>query len=492
MGNKEESCLKLASGFSFDYSNLYGAGKVTAGDVEDLAEKLTAAQQAVENMRDTGEVRGHLSKDGTPEKVLFTQLPYIAEGNLNSPASIARLKEFGKSLQHSVDAVVTFGIGGSYLGNKVLFDVHCGEFWNSKSSAERNGYPKLYFNGNNIDARRTADMLEHLLAEARLKAVHGQPNTYKVVLVVISKSGGTLDTMSTFMVMYDALKRQEPLVNIEVVAVTDPAQGEKATLLGKLAKEQGWPTFSVPDGVGGRFSIFSEVGLVTAACVGMDIDSFLAGARAMDQACQTADIYQNPAKLNAALKFIAAQKYGRDIEVFMPYADYLKSVAEWYVQLLAESLGKRTDRDGAEVFYGRTPIVAVGTTDMHAQTQQHQDGKKDKVVQFVKIAQWEQDAVIPDVFPSASKLSEISSLFLSQALDVAREANAQALMNDERFNGTFILPSLNAYHLGELLYMLALSVAYEGELANVDAFDQPGVEAYKRLMGPRLKALKTK
>lgn len=490
MSSKQEHCLKLASGFSFDYSNLYGVGKVTAGDVEDLAEKLAAAQQAVEDMRATGEVRGHLSKDGTPEKVLFTQLPYITEGNLNSPASIARLKDFGKSLQHSADAVVTFGIGGSYLGNKVLFDVHCGEFWNSKNSAERNGYPRMYFNGNNIDARRTADMIEHLLAEARLKAVHGQPNTYKVVLVVISKSGGTLDTMSTFMVMYDALKRQEPLVNIEVVAVTDPAQGEKATLLGKLAQEQGWPTFSVPDGVGGRFSIFSEVGLVTAACVGMDIDAFLAGAQAMDKACQTTNIYQNPAKLNAALKFIAAEKYGRDIEVFMPYADYLKSVAEWYVQLLAESLGKRTNRDGAEVFYGRTPIVAVGTTDMHAQTQQHQDGKKDKVVQFVKIAEWEQDAVIPDVFPGVSKLSEISSLFLSQALDVAREANAQALMNDGRLNATFVLPSLNAYHLGELLYMLALSVAYEGELANVDAFDQPGVEAYKRIMGPRLKALK--
>jgi glucose-6-phosphate isomerase len=490
MSSKEESCLTLASGFSFDYGNLYGAGKVTSSDVEDLAEKLAAAQKAVEAMRATGEVRGHLSKDGTPERVLFTQLPYVAEGNLNSPASIARLKEFGSSLKNTVDAVVTFGIGGSYLGNKVLFDVHCGEFWNAKSVKERNGYPKLYFNGNNIDARRTADMVEHLITEARLKAVHGQPNTYKVVLVVISKSGGTLDTMSTFMVMYDALKQQEPLLNIEVVAVTDPAKGEKATLLGKLAEEQGWPTFSVPDGVGGRFSIFSEVGLVTAACIGMDIDAFLAGAQAMDQACQTSDIYKNPAKLNAALKFIAAEKYGRDIEVFMPYADYLKSVAEWYVQLLAESLGKRTSREGAEVFYGRTPIVAVGTTDMHAQTQQHQDGKKDKVVQFVKVAKWEQDAIIPDVFPTVSKLSEISSIYLSQALDVAREANAEALINDERFNATLILPSLNAYHLGELLYMLALSVAYEGELANVDAFDQPGVEAYKRIMGPRLKALK--
>jgi glucose-6-phosphate isomerase len=490
MSTNKEGYLTLTSGFSFDYSNLHGAGKVTPHDIEDLSEKISAAKQAIEHMRATGVVRGHLSKDGTPEKVLFSQLPYVAEGNINSPASIARLKEFGKSLQNRVDAVVSFGIGGSFLGNKVLFDVHCGEFWNSKNCEERNGYPKLYFNGNNIDARRTAEMVDYLIAEARLKAVHGQPNTYKVTLVVISKSGGTLDTMSTFMVVYEALKCQAPLLEVEVVAVTDPAEGEKATLLKKLANEQGWPTFSVPDGIGGRFTIFSEVGLVTAACIGFDIDAFLAGAQAMDKVCQTGDIYQNPALLNATLKFIASEKYGRDIEVFMPYADYLKSTAEWYVQLLAESLGKSTDREGNEIFYGRTPIVAVGTTDMHAQTQQHQDGKKDKVVQFVKVTEWERDASIPDVFPTVSKLSEISSIRLSQALDVAREANAQALINGNRFNATFVLPKLNAYHLGELLYMLALSVAYEGELANVDAFDQPGVEAYKRLMGPRLAALK--
>ncbi|MBP2628698.1 MAG: Glucose-6-phosphate isomerase [Firmicutes bacterium] len=487
-----QSSITLKSGFSFEYANLYGAKRVTEGDVAALAGKITEAHQAIEQMRATGEVRGHLSKDGTPEKVLFSELPYVAAGNLNCPESIAKLKGFSQSLQNRVDAVVSFGIGGSYLGNKVLFDVHCGEFWNYKTQSERNGYPKLYFSGNNIDARRTADLIEHLLAEARLKAVHGQSDFYTVTLVVISKSGATLDTMSTFMVVYEALRRQSPLVEVEVVAVTDPAEGESATLLKKLADEQGWPTFRVPDGIGGRFSIFSEVGLITAACVGMDIDGFLAGARDMDAACQTADVYENPAMLNAVLKFIASEKYGRDIEVLMPYADYLKSTAEWYVQLLAESLGKRTDREGHEVFYGRTPIVAVGTTDMHAQTQLHQDGKKNKVVQFVKVSQWEKDAVIPDVFPTASKLSEISSLHLSQALEVARVANADALVSDDRFNATFVMPQLNAYHLGELLYLLALSVAYEGELANVDAFDQPGVEAYKRLMGPRLKELSNK
>jgi glucose-6-phosphate isomerase len=488
MSENKSACLTLNSGFTFDYTNLYGVDKVTADDVEGLAERIRDAHAGVEHMRMTGEVRGHLSKDGEPEKVLFTQLPYIAAGHLNCPASIEKLKQFGQSLKNQVDTVVSFGIGGSFLGNKVFFDVHCGEFWNLKSREARGGYPKVYFSGNNIDARRTGELIEQLISEAKIKIAHGQNEAYRVLLVVISKSGATLDTMSNFMVVYNALKRQAPLLDIQVVAVTDPLEGEKATLLKKLAAQEGWPTFSVPDGVGGRFSIFSEVGLVTAACIGFDIEDFLAGARSMAEACRTPDVWSNPAMLNAVLKYLAAANHGREIEVFMPYADYLKSTAEWYVQLLAESLGKRTNREGQEIFYGRTPIVAVGTTDMHAQTQQHQDGKKDKVVQFVKVLAWEPDFIIPDVFPS-TKLSEISGINLSQALEVALQSNAEALIQDDRFNAAFVLPRLNAYHLGELLFMLALSVAYEGELANVDAFNQPGVEAYKRLMGPRLKAL---
>lgn len=514
----EQHCLKLKSGFVFDYTNLVGEGRITEEDINGLSGKIQAACQAISHMRQTGEVRAHLSKDGLPEKVLFSQLPYIKEGNLNNPQSITCLEEFGQSLRYQVDAVVSFGIGGSYLGNKVLFDVHCGEFWNSGSVGDRNGYPKVYFSGNNIDPRRTGELTSQLIKDAETKAIMqrdrhvvsfrddnrvvtasaarqspdagpessqtGKP--YKVLLVVISKSGSTLDTMSNFMVVYDRLQKASS-VEVSVVAVTDPAQGERATLLGKLADEKGWPRFSVPDGIGGRFSIFSEVGLVTAACIGFDIEAFLSGARDMDLACQDDTVENNPALLNAVLKYLAAEQYGRDIEVFMPYGDYLKSTSEWYVQMLAESLGKRVDRDGREVFYGRTPIVAVGTTDMHAQTQQHQDGKRNKVVQFVQVASWQDDPVIPNVFPEVSKLAEISSIPLSKALDAAREANAEALIKDARFNAVFVMPQMNAYHLGELLYMLALSVAYEGELADVDAFDQPGVEAYKKILGTKLK-----
>lgn len=476
--------LALPSGFCFDYTNLYGDGKVTAADIAALAPELSAAHAAVETMRRTGIVRAHLSKDGEPEKVLFSQLPYVQPDHLNSPQSIKRLKKFSASVRNRVDTVVSFGIGGSYLGNKVLFDVQCGEFWNLQTPAERDGYPRLYFSGNNIDARHTSELIARLKSEAA--AQNGAP--YRLMMIVISKSGGTLDTMSNFMVVYEAL-RQCPAVTLEIVAVTDP-NNANPTLLKKLARANGWQTFDVPDGVGGRFSVFSEVGLITAACIGFDIDAFLDGAKSMDQACQNGDVWSNPAMLNAALKFIAARQYGRDIEVLMPYADYLKSLSEWYIQLLAESLGKQHDRSGRDVYYGRTPVVAVGTTDMHAQTQQHQEGKKNKIVQFVKLANWSNDPIIPDVFPEAPKLTDISGIPMSAALDVACRANAEALAANGRFNAAFILPELSPFHLGELLYLLALSVAYEGELADVDAFDQPGVEAYKRIMGPSLQKLR--
>lgn len=481
--------INLQSGFSFDYTNLVGQGKVSANDIIALTTRLEEAHQAIINMRTTGFVQGHLSKDGSPEQVLFTKLPYVIEGGINTPISIARLEEFGQSLRYNVDTVVSFGIGGSYLGNKVLFDTYCGEFWNYKQVDQRNGYPKLFFSGNNIDPRRTNELIEHLVSDALHKCGESEGKRYKITLIVISKSGSTIDTMATFMVVYEALKKYDSLIDVSVVAVTDPSTGIRETLLHRLAVEQGWQTFSAPDGVGGRYSVFSEVGLITAVCVGVDISTFLAGARSMDEACKSSDLWQNPALLNAVLKYLAAEKHGRHIEVFMPYGDYLKAIAEWYVQLVAESLGKRYDRDGNEVFYGRTPIVTVGTTDMHAQTQQHQDGKRDKVVQFVKITEWEPNLTIPNCFPG-TQLENISAIPLGFALDVAREANAEALIRDNRFNATFVLPKLNAFHLGELLYLLALSVAYEAELANVDAFDQPGVEAYKKLMGPKLQEWK--
>ena len=436
--------LTLLSGFSFDYDNLFGEGKVTQADLDSYKDALAKAHEAMKVMRKEGFIKAHLSKDGNPEKVYFSKLPYITEENgklnLNSPASIKRLHDFTERIRNNVDAVVSLGIGGSFLGNKVLFDVFCGEFWNTWTKEQRKGLPKVYFSGQNIDTRRTGDIINHLKAMAAVTESH-EHRKYKVMLIVISKSGGTLDTMSNFMVMYDALLKENN-IEIEVVAVTDPNM-EKKTLLKQLAVDNGWQTFAVPDGVGGRFTVFCEVGLTTAAVIGMDIEKFLEGARHMDEACQNDNIWDNPAMLNAALKFAAAQKHGRNIEVMMPYGDYLKSVSEWYIQLLAESLGKKFDKEGNVVNYGRTPLVAVGTTDMHSQTQQHQEGALDKVVQFIKIAKWDNDLVIPNVFPNTQKLADISGVTMSEALEVARQSNADALASDGRYSACFTLPELN-------------------------------------------------
>ena len=483
--------LTLKSGFTFDYDNLFGEGKVTQADLDSYKDDLAKAHEAMKVMRDSGFIKAHLSKDGTPEKVYFSKLPYITEENgklnLNSPASIKRLHEFTEHLRNNCDAVISLGIGGSFLGNKVLFDIFAGEFWNAKTKEERNGLPRVYFSGQNIDSRRTADIINHIKFIDKMTQAHENRKT-KICLICISKSGGTLDTMSNFMVIYDALKKCEN-IEIEIVAVTDPNM-EKKTILKQLAVDNGWQQFAVPDGVGGRFSVFCEVGLVTAAVIGMDIEKFLEGARDMDEACKNENLFENPAMLNAALKFAAYQKYGRNIEVMMPYGDYLKSLSEWYIQLLAESLGKQFNKDGKEVCYGRTPLVAVGTTDMHSQTQQHQEGMLDKVVQFIKVQNWANDLIIPNAFPEVKKLADISGVTMSEALEVARQSNADALSSNKRFNACFTLPELNEYHLGELMYMLAMSVAYEGELSNVDAFNQPGVEAYKKIMGPKLQELR--
>ncbi|RMH70546.1 MAG: glucose-6-phosphate isomerase [Gemmatimonadetes bacterium] len=473
--------ITLPQGLTFDFRNLLHEQGVTPRDIDHLQDKIDAAHREIQTLRETGFIPHHCSKDGSPEDVLFTQLPYLDRGHdhLNTTETVQQLITWGESLKNQVDTVVSLGIGGSFLGNKVLFDLQCGEFWNELTPAERGGRPKYYFSGNNVDPAHTSQLAEHLQRDARITP------DYHVLLQIISKSGSTMETMACFFVLQQKLK--EANIKTTVVAVTDPRDDEKETILHKMAVKNGWQIFRVPDGVGGRFSVFSDVGLVTGAALGFDIHAFLQGARDADQQTQAADPFENMALLNAVLKYLAYVKYGRNIEVFMPYSNTLKSLAEWYIQLLAESLGKKYDRAGNVVHYGRTPIVAVGTTDMHAQVQQHQEGTLDKVVQFVRVEQWNPDPVIPNPYPEFPAFNAFTNISMSQGLDAALAANAEAQISAGRLNATFTLPQLNAYYVGQIMYILALSVAYEGALANVDAFNQPGVEAYKTIMKTKLK-----
>ena len=304
----------MPSGIIFDYATMMGNCRITEDDLLELKERMQNAATAINEMRKSGFAKAHLSKDGAPEPVYFTHLPYVKEGNPNTPDSIAKFQEFSAYMQDEVDAVIFLGVGGSYLGNKVLFDVFCGGGWNNFNHQERNNHPRIFFGGNNIDPWQSIHIVQQMESLAENRTSKGEK--FKILLVPISKSGTTLETLTAFSNYYQVLNKKENII-IDVAVVTDLKEETNSPLY-KLAQENNWRAFDVKEGVGGRFSVLNDVGFVTAAAIGLDIELILEGARAMDKACQKPD-FSNPALLNASLKYIAGHKYDCDIEVFMSY-----------------------------------------------------------------------------------------------------------------------------------------------------------------------------
>lgn len=480
--------LGIKDGFCFDYTQVLGKKRLSVKDLETFTSSLVAASARVRNISFKGVSIGHLSKDGTPEHVYFMRQGILKEGYPNTEASVKALETYGATIKDKADVIIFLGIGGSYLGDKMLFDLFAGPYWNSLPKAKRHGRPRMYFSGNNVDSEALYALhqqLDYLASrKERKSAKQGQEKgSLRVELVVISKSGTTMETLSAFSYFYDTLSK-DARFTVSVTAVT--GLDEKQSALFRLAQKNGWQSFAIPEGIGGRFCVLSNPGLIIGAALGIDIRALLNGAKEMVDFCFNAPTEGNPALINAGLKFLAQQKLGIDIEVFMGYGDKLKSLCEWYVQLLAESLGKRFNRDGKEINYGRTPIVAVGTTDMHAQTQQHQDGKRNKLVQFLQIKESAHPLTTPSVFAADASCAKYAQRSVPALLDLALAANEEALASDERPSARYILPKMDERNLGQLLMFLMLSIAYEGELAGVDAYDQPGVEAYKRIMQKEL------
>jgi glucose-6-phosphate isomerase len=233
--------------------------------------------------------------------------------------------------------------------------------------------------------------------------------------------------------------------------------------------------------VGGRFSVFTPVGLFPAAVVGIDIQALLEGARAMAARCATAELEKNPAYLNAVIHYIFDTRKGKPISVLMPYADCLLSVADWYRQLYAESLGKREAKDGREVFSGPTPIRALGVTDQHSQLQLYMAGPFDKVITFIRVEEPRRDVEIPRAFSYETPLDYLSGHTLKQLTGFEQRATAHALMENNRPTITLRVPEISAHTVGQLLYFFELQVAFAGYLYNINPFDQPGVERGKVL-----------
>ena len=432
---------------------------VTVGNLEAYGACIKQAARDVSELRCTGK-----GQDGS--SVLFPHLPYLLEEDVliseEEKKDLLSLREEAKSY----DAVISIGIGGSYLGNQVLFDLFCDPYWNQLTKEERKGYPQIYFSGQNVDPVSLTDLASCIKREAGRIA----DRRMKVLFLVISKSGTTIEPVTA---VRGLKKLLASICDIHFMAITDKEKGRIRTLAGK----EHFPCFTVSDGIGGRFSVFSQVGLVFASLAGIPIEEFLQGAQMVEEACRSDDISENPALMLAALKFIAMKEHDMTAEVVMPYGDKLRSFGWWYAQLLGESLGKKYDLQGNIVYNGRTPVAAVGTTDMHSLTQEHQQGKKNKLVQFISVQHLPADLTVLCDEKDAS-----GPVPMSRMLAAARRANEEALASEERMSCHIAMKELTPYHVGALMYFFFLTIAYEGALANVNAFDQPGVEDYKKIL----------
>jgi len=428
------------NGIDFDFSALFNGKEKSREDLLSRDEFLSLQILEDQTSKHLQEIKqGKILSHG--DKALFMDLPYQDE------ATLREIEQRACFIRENFDAVLSVGIGGSYLGNRAVYEALKGPYANFLHR------PALFFLGNNLDP----DSLQDVLSITDIRTSH---------IVVISKSGGTLEPLSCFSILFAMLRDQglDPARHVTIIT------GKHGSLLEQFGTDQGIPMLYMPDSIGGRFSVLSVVGLLTSAAVGINIRQLLAGAGYILPNLLTGNAEENPALMLALTGHLFYQK-GKTCHVLMPYSDRLTALGMWYIQLFAESLGKAGK--------GRTPLLAVGTTDMHAQTQQHQQGAKDKVITFLEVKAFSHAFAVPAI---PAPLDKFKGLDYHYLMHLARRANEQALHQDRRPSSTITLEKLDAYTLGGLIMFFEVATVIEGLLLAINPFDQPGVEAYKGIM----------
>lgn len=366
------------------------------------------------------------------------------------------------------DNLVVLGIGGSALGNIALQSALNPATYNLLPAEKRGGCPRLF----------VVDNVDPAFFGSVLRACEQNGGIKRTLFNVVSKSGETAETAAQFMVIRDLLKRHVGAdYKANIVAVTDPKSGT----MRKICDAEGFTTLPVPDGVGGRFSVLSPVGLFSAAMCGIDINALLDGAASMDPLCSREDLLKNPASLLAFLLVELGLAKGKNNHVMMPYSNNLYYLADWFRQLWAESLGKEVDLTGEKVYSGFTPIKALGTTDQHSQVQLYREGPNDKVFCLLEVADLASaggDVAIPTGL-GVEAIKYLEGQSMTTLLNAEKRATEYALVESQRPNFTIRFPKIDAFHVGQFIYLWEMVTAYAGLMLNIDAYNQPAVETGK-------------
>ncbi len=441
---REANRLALDLTYAFDTP---GEGAIRREDVEGLKDRILEARGMLE--RGKGDIR-----DGDVVMTGWQDMPERIDAS-----HLEAIRTATAELSERIDAFVSLGIGGSYLGLEATFRALTHTYFNQLSREERGGAPEIYFLGQNMDPDYFRDTLDMLRGK-------------RVGLNVISKSGTTTETAVAFRILHQLL---EDSLGAEarnrILVTTDRHRGA----LRVLADRKGYRSFVVPEDVGGRFSVLSDVGLVGLSMANIDIEGFVAGFRNMRQVCARDDFWSNPALVHAAVRHAAWQK-GKKIEVVATNALPLFYVARWMEQLFPESEGHKG--------HGMWVSPSLYSEKLHANGQMVQQGERNLLETFLLLAEHDNRVVIPR---DAQDLDGLNFL-PDQGVDMnfvnrkVVEGPAYAHHAGGVPNMTLEIPRRNAYNLGQVYYMMETSVAVSGYLLGHNPFVQPGVEAYKKAM----------
>ncbi|HYI95467.1 MAG TPA: hypothetical protein VEX68_18140 [Bryobacteraceae bacterium] len=426
-----------------DEKNLLASrvGKLHGVTGEEINGATPAALEALSSFKRSSE-QGHYG---------FPQLPL-------QTSTIRSISDYAKKLRGSFDTVCVVGIGGSALGAWAL---DCA--MHGPHPIQAKTHPRLV----------VLDNVDPFFTDAALASM----NPKKTHVVVIAKSGSTAETIATFLIVQDWLtSKLGKKAAQHISVVTSEGRGD----LKKLATQEKYMTFHLPENVGGRFSVLSAVGLLPAALIDIDIRKVAKGAAAMTDQSWQPNLQQNVALRLALLHYLILAKRNKAIQVAFPYSNQLWGTAFWFRQLWAESLGKANNRKGELINVGQTPIAALGTTDQHSQVQLYMEGPNDKVFTFWAVKKFTSQGKIPKTKTGFESFDYLTGQSLAKLIDAEQRSTAAALTENNRPNCTVTLDRIDEEHIGAFLQMMEFETAFMGELLNIDAFDQEGVELGKK------------
>jgi glucose-6-phosphate isomerase len=356
--------------------------------------------------------------------------------------------------------LVVVGIGGSNLGTVAVQEALLGRMYNQLEPPTK----ILYADTVDTDSLHTIiDLIEPVLK-----------NDGNVLINGVSKSGGTTETIANFEVLIEVLKKYKQDYQNYVVITTD-----KSSKYWTLAKKDGFALLEIPSKVGGRYSLFSAVGLFPLGILGIDIDELLNGARVMKKRCLDYRIQNNPAAMSASLIY-AHHTHGKNIHDLFLFNPDLESVGKWYRQIMGESIGKEYNLKGEQVFTGITPTVSIGSTDLHSMAQLYLGGPFDKFTTFVRVERNNSSICVPVLPDYTALVNGVQGKTLHDIMQAILEGVQASFRKGNRPFVEVVLPDKTAFSIGQFMQFKMMEMMFLGALCGVNPFDQPNVEAYKR------------